>query len=110
MFSEIAAKCPSRAATRAISAISENTSYTNVHEMALDMEGFVQYITTFPNLVVICGLKQILDEMEFVLNESCIDQLLSYNDTTFTMGDFYVSILIFRNTLFLKNPCIIFNS
>ena len=44
-------------------------------------------------MVIICGLKQVLEEMELVLGDGGIDQLLSY-DTTFTMGDFYVSILI----------------
>ena len=32
----------------------------NVPEMALDMENFVHFITTFPDLLIICGLKQIL--------------------------------------------------
>ena len=31
----------------------------NVHEMALDMENFVHRITTFPDMVIICGLKQV---------------------------------------------------
>ena len=61
----------------------------NVHEMAHDMDNFVHFINTFPDLVIICGLKQILEEMELVLGDLSLDQLLSY-DTTFTMGDFYV--------------------
>ena len=73
--------------------------------MALDMDSFVHHITTFPDMAIICGLKQILEEMELVIGDGSIDQLLSY-DTTFTMGDFYVSILIFRHTFFVKNPCI----
>ena len=72
----------------------------NVHKMALDMENF-----TFPDMVIICSLQQVLEKMEFVLGDSGIDQLLSY-DTTFTKGEFYVSILIFRHTFFLQNPCI----
>jgi len=71
----------------------------NVHEMALDMENVVHYITTFPDLVIICGLKQILEEMELVLGDGGVDQLLSY-DTNFSMGDFYVSILFFRQAFF----------
>ena len=57
----------------------------NIHEMALDMEGFIYYIHMFPNLVVICGLEQILDEMEL----------------TFVT---YVSILIFTSTVSVKKP------
>ena len=77
----------------------------NVHNMALDMENFVHHITTFPDMVIIYGFKQVLQEMQLVLGDGGIDRLLSY-DTTFTMGDFNVSILIFRHTFFLKNPCI----
>jgi len=80
--------------------------------MTLDMENFVHYITTFPDLVIICGLKQILEEMELVLGDGGIDQLLSY-DTTFSMRDFYVSILIFRQTFFVKKsvcPSSFFNT
>lgn len=43
--------------------------------------------------------------MELVIGEGGLDQLLSY-DTTFTVGDFDVSILIFRHTFLIKNPCI----
>ena len=57
----------------------------NVHEMALDMENFFHHITTFPDMVIICSLKQVLEEMELVLGDGGIDQLLSY-DTTFTMS------------------------
>ena len=79
----------------------------NVHEMALDMDSFVRHITTFPDMVIICGLKQILEEMELVIGDGSINQLLSY-DTKFTIGDFYhVSILIFRHTFLVKNPCIL---
>jgi len=64
--------------------------------MALDMENVVHHITTFPNMVIICGLglKEVLEETELVLGDGGIDQLLSY-DTT---GNFHVSILIFRHT------------
>ena len=39
--------------------------------------------------------------MELVLGDGGMDQLLSYN-ATFTMGDFYVSILIFRHLFYEK--------
>ena len=76
-----------------------------MHEMALDMERFVHFITTFPDLLIICGLKQILEKMDLVLGDLSLNQLLCY-DTKFTMGAFYVSILIFRHTFFMKSSCI----
>ena len=65
---------------------------------------FVHKIVTFPDILVICGLKKILVEVNRLLQvESQSTQLLSY-DTTFKLGDFYVSPLLFRNILFKGNP------
>ena len=49
--------------------------------------------------------RTVTDRRELVQGDGGIDQLLSY-DATFSMGDFYVSILIFRHTFFVKNPCV----
>ena len=48
--------------------------------------------------------QEILDEADRVLTMGT-SQLLSY-DTTFQLGDFYVSPLIFRHTIFEEKPCI----
>ena len=42
----------------------------NVHEIAYDIPGFVWKITTFPDLVCICGLQAVEEE----------DRVLSMND------------------------------
>ncbi len=77
--------------------ISQDSSW--LHE---DLPGFIFKITTFPDLLCICGLKELLTDFDRVLNIQSKCQLLSY-DTTFQLGDFYVSPLIF---LFQENPCI----
>ena len=46
-----------------------------------------------------------LEEMDRVLGLKENGQLMSY-DTTFQLGDFYVSSLIFRHMLFEQEPCI----
>ena len=86
------------------SRISQDALY-NLHEIAYDIPGFIWKITTFPDLVCICGLQEILDEVDRVLVLDPSSQLLLY-DTTFLLGDFYVSPLIFRHTLFKEAPCI----
>ena len=48
--------------------------------------------------------QEILEEADRVLALKA-PQLLSY-DTTFQLGDFYVSPLIFRHTIFEEKPCI----
>ena len=58
----------------------------NLHELAYDLDGFVRVITTYPDLIVICGIDQlvIINELDLILQmESESPQLLSY-DTTFS--------------------------
>ena len=74
----------------------------NLHELCYDLEMFIHKIVTHPDLIVICGLHPMLKDIDRLL--SIVDgQLLSY-DTTFQLGDFYVSPLLFRNILFSKSP------
>ena len=61
-------------------------------------------ITTFPDLVCICGLQEIVEEADRVLSMNDQVQTLSY-DSTFQLGDFYVSSLLFRHSLFSEHPC-----
>ena len=75
----------------------------NLHELAYDLDGFVLKISTYPDLVVVCAMKSMVVEMEGVLQSRAVPQLLSY-DTTFQLGDFYVSTLLFRNTFFTSCP------
>ena len=73
--------------------ISQDALY-NLHEIAYDIPGFIWKINTFPDLVCVCGLQEIVNELDRVLVLDTSSQLLSY-DTTFKLGDFYVSPLIF---------------
>ena len=85
--------------------ISHDALY-NLHEIAFDMPEFVYKIETHPDLLRICGAQTILQEFEKVLLlKSPSAQLLSY-DTTFKLGDFYLSAFVFRHTLFQENPVI----
>ena len=83
--------------------ISHDALY-NLHEIAYDIAGFIWKINTFPDLICICGLQEIINECDKVLLLDSSLQLLSY-DTTFNLGDFYVSPLVFRHTLFQEIPC-----
>ena len=86
------------------SRISRDDLY-NLHEISYDITGFVHKIITYPDLTCICGLDVILNEANKVLQLKDAGQLLSY-DTTFQMGDFYVSTLLFRHLIFDESPCI----
>ena len=78
----------------------------NLHELAHDLDGFVTKITTYPDLTVICGSNLIVAEFNRVLRATTQSpQLLSY-DTTFQLGDFYMSSLLFRHVAFTPSPVI----
>ena len=78
----------------------------NLHEVAYELDDYVKVIKTYPDLVIVCGLSKVVQELNAVLKiHSDLPQLLSY-DTTFQLGDFYLSPLLFRHTLFTSLPVI----
>ena len=77
----------------------------NIHQMDYNLNGYIMKIVTYPDLEVVFGLREVVSELENMLALADTGQLLSY-DTTFNLGDFYLSCLIFHHTAFTKNPCI----
>jgi len=73
-------------------------SFMVLHELAYVIPQFIWQITTYPDLTVFFGLPQF-----FSLLDSCYSILLSY-DTTFQLGDFYVTTLVIQNGLFEERP------
>ncbi len=76
-------------------------SFVAVHEVAYMLNEFVWSIDTFPNLIMCCGMQKILDLVS-LCNEPIV---LSY-DTTFCLGDFYVSALIVKLNTFDEKPIV----
>ena len=74
----------------------------NTHELAYE-GGFIHYISTYSDLAVVAGSKGIIDELNSIIKLKDPEFLFSY-DTTFCLGEFYVSPLIFKNILFENNP------
>ena len=78
----------------------------NIHEIVYDLTGFISKIVTYPDLIIVCGIPKMLIEIENLLHTDLHSpQLLSY-DTTFQLGDIYVSVLLMRHTLFRGAPVI----
>ena len=70
------------------------------------MPDFIHKIFTHLELFCFCRQRELLQEMDRVLLlDSSSPQLLSY-DTTFQLGDFYLSVLCFRHTIFKEAPVI----
>jgi hypothetical protein len=79
-------------------------SIFNAHEIAYDDLSFTWNIQTVPDLVIIVGMKYMLMELQTVVQRGKpSEQLLGY-DTTFTLGDYFVSVLVFKHTLLEEQP------
>jgi len=90
------------------SRISKDTLY-NIHELAYHLDEFVWKIETYPDLLIVIGLKSIVDEfnrfIDVNLENSGTKQYFSY-DTTFEIGDFFLTPFIFRHILFEGSPLV----
>lgn len=75
-------------------------SFLTLHEMAYTIPDFVWSIRTYPDLVLCCGLSSL---MEMVNGFSSVT--MSY-DTTFNVGDFYLSSLVVKFPCFCEAPSI----
>ena len=78
----------------------------NLHELVYYLCGFIITIRTFPELIVVCGHGSLVEELDGLLQEeSEAPQLLSY-DTTFLLGDFYLSVFLFQHTTYSSSTVI----
>ena len=81
--------------------------YYNLMLIAHDLKDYVFEIVTYPDLTCFVGLSEILKEFNNILHVQTADStlILSY-DTTFNLGDFYVTPIVFRHVMFENSPCI----
>ena len=64
-------------------------------------DGFIREIITFPDLICVVGSTYRLNEAKRLINEKNI--VLSY-DTTFSVGQCYISPLLFKHTDYIEEP------
>ena len=76
----------------------------NLVELAQDIPGYIHRVFLVPELGVVLAHRGMLQELRAVLSiPGAQPQLLSY-DTTYNLGDFYVSPMLFRHVLFEEAP------
>ena len=73
----------------------------NVDELAFDLDNFIHKIITFPDLVIVCGHNVML--MKIIQLHHNRPILFSY-DTTFQFRNFFISPMLFRNSVFESCP------
>ncbi|XP_065645994.1 uncharacterized protein LOC136076623 [Hydra vulgaris] len=74
-------------------------SFLTLHELAYMIPGFVWSISTYPDLSVLFGMQNLISQLAM-----CSQNFFSY-DTTFNLGDFYLSILVAKISCFVEKPC-----
>lgn len=78
----------------------------NTLQLAYHLDNFVHQFSIFPDLQCFVANKELLQELNKILQVKSDEiPLLSY-DTTILIGDFYVSVLVFKHVLFDCNPSI----
>jgi hypothetical protein len=82
--------------------LTRDTLY-NLHVRAVDGT-FVKHIITFPDLIVIGWDDNLADVFSSLLGRD--EPIGLFYDTMFKLGDFYVSILSYEETEFVKKPTI----
>ena len=79
----------------------------NMHELAYHLDAYVMSIVTYPDLVVIiCDEGQMKEFDRLLRTKLCKDHLQLSYDTTFQLGDFYLSTLVYKHVLFEEEPVI----
>lgn len=78
----------------------------NLIQLAHHLDGFVAEITVYPDLLTIFALPEIMDTFIELLQSNADSPVCLVYDTTFNLGDFYVSPLVFRHVLFESTPWI----
>ena len=89
-------------------------SFFNVYQLCFqllmknrkgDKIDFIRHLSLHPTILVHMVPQPLLDSLELLLRVSSDPVILHY-DTVFNIGDYYLSTLLFRHTMFCNNPLI----
>ena len=78
-------------------------SVINVHGVAHDGPSFGHLIQTWSDLLIVFGLQEVIDLCNDILKCKDRNTYFTY-DTTFNLGDFYLSTALVRNVIFTSQP------
>lgn len=84
--------------------ISHDAHY-NLQNLAFETN-FIKNIVSYPDLIVIMYLDSLWEKVRGLLNRNDIPHICLSYDTTFNLGDIYVSVLIVRYEEFVEGPAI----
>ena len=70
-------------------------SLYNLHQLFYHLDGYITDIVTAPDLIVLLQRKAMQEEFDRLLQLKSDEAVPLFYDTTFNLGDFYVSTLSF---------------
>ena len=76
-------------------------------QLAYHIQKFVKLVSIYPAIRVVLGRKDILTELNTLLTVKSDEPVLLSYDTTFNVGDFFVSVVVFRHVLFKNGVTIL---
>lgn len=74
-----------------------------LYTLHLELQGFVKKLELVPNFVLVLSSEKMIQYCGDIAGNN---STTFYYDTTFDLGDFYVSTLVFNNTTFENEPCL----
>lgn len=69
-------------------------------QLAFHVQGMIREITVYPDLSIILSHQDLLEELNKLLMVKSNEPLLMSYDTTFEVGDFFISAFVFKHVLF----------
>ena len=78
----------------------------NVIQLGYHLQDFLKELTIFPDLCCIVAVDDILNDFNKALIVKSDEPLLVSYDTTFDLGDFFVSVLVYKHAMFQRGNTI----
>lgn len=78
----------------------------NLIQLSSHLDGFVKHVTLYPDLVCIISLPEMITQFNQLVDVKSTEQLFLSYDTTFNLGDCYVSAIVFKHILFKETPLV----
>ena len=78
----------------------------NVIQLSYHLQDFLKELTIFPDLCCIVAVDDILNDLNKALIVKSDEPLLVSYDTTFDLGDFFVSVLVYKHVMFQRGNII----
>ncbi|XP_046571248.1 uncharacterized protein LOC124279472 [Haliotis rubra] len=85
--------------------LNQDTIYS-VQELAYHLEPFVLGITTYPDLRIVLALDNIMNDLKVMADKTPATRIILGYDTTFNLGDFYVTTILYHHGNLKKEPVI----